>query len=365
MKTSLSFLNLIALLFSSAFTAQNLVPDPGFEIMQKTPSKDDNGIRCTSNWINAVLTGGDYYNTAAKSKLLGVGAPRNIFGYQQPHSGNGYAGICIQKGMVEYIETKLTSTLIKGQKYLVEFYICRAEHRIHYVDEFGVLFTNKMQWNAEKTGIAIKPPVHFVNPNGFKDTKNWTKLSTTYTAEGDESVIILGHFNYNKKNSIKGKAHYYIDDVSIIPLKEESTSSKDREQAPVSNSQLNDSIKQKFVPVIGKSITLQNIFFNTNKSELLPNSFEELDRLADYLLKNKGTYIEIKGHTDNTGSEKENYKLSEARAKSVANYLKLKGIEKSRIKHNGYGGSKPIASNNTEEGKQQNRRVDFIINKNF
>jgi len=59
------------------------------------------------------------------------------------------------------------------------------------------------------------------------------------------------------------------------------------------------------------------------------------------------------------------FQTTEARAKSVVNYLKLKGIEKSRIKHNGYGGSIPIASNNTEEGKHQNRRVDFIINKNL
>lgn len=72
MKTSLTIL--IFIIFPIALTAQNLIPDPGFEIMQKTPSKDDNGIRCTSNWVNAVLSGGDYYNTAAKSKLLGVGA---------------------------------------------------------------------------------------------------------------------------------------------------------------------------------------------------------------------------------------------------------------------------------------------------
>ena len=134
MKTFLSFLIFIVFLFSFALTAQNLIPDPSFEMMQKTPSKDDNGIRCTNSWVNAVLTGGDYYNSVAKSKLLGVGAPRNIFGYQQPHSGNGYAGICIQKDMMEYVETKLTSPLKKGQKYLIEFYICRAEHRLHHVD---------------------------------------------------------------------------------------------------------------------------------------------------------------------------------------------------------------------------------------
>jgi OOP family OmpA-OmpF porin len=364
MKISLPFLILIVFLFSFALTSQNLVPDSGFEIMQKSPSKDDNGIRCTSNWINAVLTGGDYYNSVANSKLVGVGAPRNIFGYQQPHSGNGYAGICIQKDMVEYVETKLTSPLKKGQKYLIEFYICRAEHRLQHVDEFGVLFTTKIQWGAEKTGITIKPPIDFVNPNGYKDTKNWTKLASTYTAEGFEAVIILGHFNYDKKISMKGKAHYYIDDVTIVPVYEDTTPSNNNEEIPVSTSQLNDSIKQIFAPIMEKNVTLKNIFFNSNKSELLPNSFEELNKLANYLLKSKNTFIVIKGHTDNTGIEDENKKLSEARAKAVAEYLNTRGINEDRIKYFGYGSLKPIATNEADDGRQQNRRVEFVINKN-
>lgn len=361
MKTFLTIL--IFIIFPIVLPAQNLVPDPGFEIMQKTPSKDDNGIRCTSNWVNAVLTGGDYYNTAAKSKILGVGAPRNIFGYQQPHSGNGYAGICIQKDMVEYVETKLTSPLKKGQTYLIEFYICRAEHRLHHVDEFGVLFTTKMLWGAEKTGISIKPPVDFVNPNGYKDTKKWTKLSATYTAEGSETVIILGHFNYDKKKRTKGKAHYYIDDVSIIPVNDETNISANTEEIKPLETRP-DSIPKVLSPKLGETITLKNIFFEINKSELLPKSFFELDKLVQYLTTSSNTTIKISGHTDNTGNEDQNKILSEARAKSVAEYLIAKGIEKRRISFIGYGGTKPIATNDTDNGKQQNRRVEFVINKN-
>ena len=174
------------------------------------------------------------------------------------------------------------------------------------MDEFGVLFTTKMQWGAEKTGIPIKPPVDFINPNGYKDTKNWTKLSATYTAEGFEAVIILGHFNYDKKKSMKGKAHYYIDDVTIVPVYEDTIPSNSIKEMPISSPQLKDSIKQTFTPIIGKSITLKNIFFNSNKSELLPASFEELNNLANYLLKSTNTFIEINGHTDNTGIEEEN-----------------------------------------------------------
>ena len=362
MKTFLSFLIFIAFLFPFVLTAQNLVLDPGFEIIQKAPSHEDNGIRCTSNWVNAVLTGGDYYNRVAKSKFLGVGVPRNIFGYQQPHSGNGYAGICIQKDMMEYVETKLTSPLLKGKKYLIELYICKAEHRLGHVNEFGVLFTSKMQWSYPKTGVPIKPPVDFVNPNGYRDTKLWTKLSATYIAEGFESILIFGHFNYGQP--MKGKAHYYIDDVTIALVNDETTTAVTAEEIPVSEPLTKDSIKQTFIPIIGKTITLKNIFFNSNKSEVLPASFEELNKLAEYLLKSSNTFIEISGHTDNTGNEEDNKKLSEARAKSVADYLIIKGIDKTRIRYIGYGGLKPIATDDTEDGKQRNRRVEFVISKN-
>ncbi len=342
---------IITLTISASAESQNLVPDPGFEIMTKTPSREDNSIRCTSNWINPVVSAGDYYNRASDSKFTGV--PRNEFGFQEPHSGNGYAGICIQNDLIEYVETKLTSRLIKGKQYLIEFYICKSENRLGSVNEFGVLFTDKMEFGYEKTGIPFKPIVNFVNPNGYTDNKEWTKLTAAYTAEGFEFAFILGYFNYDQTKVNKWKAHYYIDDVSITLINDE--------KSIISILPAKDSIKE-FQPIIGETITLKNIFFSPNKSDLLPESFEELNKLADKLLKNINTSIEIYGHTDNVGKEEENKKLSEARAKAVAGYLTSKEISQDRITCRGFGSTKPIASNETEDGKQQNRRVEFIIN---
>ena len=86
-----------------------------------------------------------------------------------------------------------------------------------------------------------------------------------------------------------------------------------------------------------------------------------MDIIAKYLKENSDIRIEIFGHTDNSGEEKANKKLSIGRAKSVSEYLTTKGIDKKRITYNGYGSLKPIATNDTEEGKQQNRRVEFIL----
>jgi outer membrane protein OmpA-like peptidoglycan-associated protein len=110
-----------------------------------------------------------------------------------------------------------------------------------------------------------------------------------------------------------------------------------------------------------KIITLDNIFFLSDQSELLNKSFSELDKLADDLKENNNTTIEIFGYTDNIGTEENNHKLSEDRANAVAAYLISKGISRSRVTYKGLGSSKPIASNETEEGRQQNRRVEFVI----
>jgi outer membrane protein OmpA-like peptidoglycan-associated protein/tetratricopeptide (TPR) repeat protein len=112
---------------------------------------------------------------------------------------------------------------------------------------------------------------------------------------------------------------------------------------------------------IGTRIVLNNIFYDFNKATLRPESVAELDRLYKLLVENPTLKIEISGHTDNVGSASYNQKLSESRANSVVNYLLEKGITKSRLTYKGYGFNRPIAKNDTEEGRQQNRRTEFEI----
>ena len=111
----------------------------------------------------------------------------------------------------------------------------------------------------------------------------------------------------------------------------------------------------------GVSIVLKNIFFETNKYVLLPESKTELNKLVDLLKKNPGIKMEIGGHTDNVGNDADNLKLSENRSKSVVQYLVENGIETSRLSAKGYGETMPIADNNTDTGRAQNRRTEFKI----
>jgi len=111
----------------------------------------------------------------------------------------------------------------------------------------------------------------------------------------------------------------------------------------------------------GSKIALRNIFFDVGKSTLRTESNTELDRLVKLLKDVPSLKIEISGHTDNTGSESLNKKLSQDRAQAVVNYLQGKGISASRLTAKGYGSAEPIASNKTAEGRQENRRTEFKI----
>lgn len=116
------------------------------------------------------------------------------------------------------------------------------------------------------------------------------------------------------------------------------------------------------VPIeVGQIIRLQNIFFDFGNANLRAESYPELNRVLTFLNQNPSIKIEVGGHTDNVGSDDFNKNLSQNRANSVMNYLISKGIKADRIVAKGYGESKPIETNDTDEGRQLNRRVEFII----
>jgi outer membrane protein OmpA-like peptidoglycan-associated protein/Tol biopolymer transport system component len=116
------------------------------------------------------------------------------------------------------------------------------------------------------------------------------------------------------------------------------------------------------VPLVkGNTATVNNLFFDLGKAALKPESEPELKRILQVMKENKALVIEISGHTDNTGSDEINNKLSLERANAVKEYLLNGLIESTRIRTKGYGKSKPKADNATEEGRQINRRVEIEI----
>jgi OOP family OmpA-OmpF porin len=109
------------------------------------------------------------------------------------------------------------------------------------------------------------------------------------------------------------------------------------------------------------TINLNNIFFDFDKAVLKPESFPELDRVAELLKEKSGMQIEIAGHTDATGSDTYNLDLSKRRAQAVTKYLSGKGVDAKRLTASFFGESKPVDTNATKAGRKRNRRVEFKI----
>ena len=171
---------------------------------------------------------------------------------------------------------------------------------------------------------------------------------TTNSATGKFIITLVSGKNYGI--AVKAKNYLFHSENFDIP-----TGSSDNLVSKV--------IELKNI-AIGSKITLRNVFFDLGKSTLRAESNGELDRVVKLLKDVPTLKIEISGHTDNTGSATLNETLSQQRAEAVVTYLKNKGITPSRLTAKGYGSAKPVATNSTEDGRQQNRRTEFEIKGN-
>jgi len=331
---------IFVLLIFSLSGQENLVPNPGFEKYLNLPVGNMGGQldHCLDDWENPNMNLSDYFHK--NSLYTSVRTPKNDMGYQIPHSGNAYAGICLQNE--EYLHVKLLSVPEKGKKYCVKLYISCADNSESYVNEFMMYFSRNRIMKDEPFKLDYCTHLIFNNDTGFKDTVNWICLADTFTATGNEGYLTFGYFNKN----IHYHCHYYVDDVFVKLIGSNEECSCRRYIYSKSPS---------------KPLILHNIFFEFDRSELLPASYKELDKLCQFLINNPGLHIEIRGHTDSVGSGTHNKILSENRAKAVVSHLIKKGIEKSRLSYTGYGSTKPIADNKTEKGREQNRRVELKI----
>jgi outer membrane protein OmpA-like peptidoglycan-associated protein len=108
-------------------------------------------------------------------------------------------------------------------------------------------------------------------------------------------------------------------------------------------------------------MTLSDVLFDTAQATLKPGADRAVDRLAQFLKDSPGTHVLIEGHTDSVGSDDYNVALSERRAQAVADALTARGVSADRIQTKGLGKSYPVATNDTQAGRQQNRRVEIVF----
>ena len=352
----------------------NLVHNHSFEEYRRCPQKIDAlGVMTdVEAWWQPTKGSSDYFNACGSRDCT---VPRNKMGYQTAHNGQAYCGIyCSQANYREYLQTELKQPLEAGHRYRVSFWVSLADKSPLAVATIGALFTHEMiadttSWdilmereaseNEELENVTIatylQPQIVNTKDSVLSDSKIWHEITGEIVAEGGERFLTIGNFaDFNHStvtstespNAVLQGAYYYIDDVSVVSLDQ-----AEYAEAP----------QEKPAPKAGEVKTLYGIYFATGKSDILPQSYNELHRLLETLQAHPEMRIELRGHTDNQGTADFNMKLSEARAAAVAEYLTGKGIAPHRLTTKGFGKTMPVDSNTTPEGRSYNRRVEYRV----
>jgi outer membrane protein OmpA-like peptidoglycan-associated protein len=414
---------------------KNLVPNGSFEKLKISPI-DYGEIEGAEGWEKNYFTPDLFCADAQSDKIQ---TPYNFFGHQIPSEGKNYAGILAYhtKSPLEIISIRLTSPVRKGHKYKISLKASLAEEYSNFAcDNLGMLFSN----DTKESYHAQMAHAKFINP--VTDTQNWVTLEKTIIPTENFSYLFIGNFFpiertkavRRQKGGYEG-AYYYVDDIQVIPLDEETpdedefvqikgkiisgidaqplqaridyvltdvnhrafefTERENSDKKPkgmyeFSRMQYTNKfyleakaqgyfsqrilmelkpnqkvVEQNFVlqpSNLGAILILPNIEFEIGKAIIGKNSFSELDMISQFLQEHPNYHVEISGHTDNTGDSNANLQLSKDRAKAITQYVVEHGfIKKSRISHTGFGQTKPIASNDTEQNRHKNRRVEIKI----
>ena len=360
----------------------NLVYNGSFEEYRHCPRRVDavGILTLVEGWYQPTRGSADYFNVCGSREC---GVPNNKLGQQLPHDGDGYCGIyCSKNDYREYLQTRLRRRLHEGDSIQLTFWASLSEESTGAVATLGALFTKESISDTVRSIFLAKEREYLtddifqtvarpywpqvVNPidSTITNTRTWQRVTGTFVAQGGEQYITIGNFNlaelsgyvdYDSLTRLLPGAYYYIDDVTVECL---------NCPPPVADDLNVDSTyltEEQPAFTVGCTFVLKDIFFEFDKSTLLQQSYFELKSLISLLDTYPQMRIEIRGHTDAKGSDSYNLRLSENRAKAVADYLISKGISEKRLQYKGYGKSLPIDTNDTEEGRAKNRRVEFKI----
>ena len=350
----------VCLAFGSFGQPVNLIPNPGFESYDGYPlgwnysGKDFD--RILSYWHSPTNASPDVYGPDV---IVPKFWEDQGFGDLAPAEGKSMVGITLygckdgKPHCREYLQIELYEPLIPGQRYRLQCLVNHLERSLQ-IDKIGFYFSRKKLEFMIDNRISVKPQLE--TQYTLRAGNDWKLVTFEFIAESPASYLLIGNFSLDEETSATSSnidplpfAYYYLDELSLEKL------------PPIIEAPMHElDLRQKELAV-GKVIKLDNIYFDLDRSLLRPKSYVELHQLLDIMLENRNMKIELRGHTDELGSDVYNQKLSEERANAVAEFLYNHGVDQYRVESLGFGSAMPIAGNDSDEGRQMNRRVEFRI----
>lgn len=339
--------------------SQNLVPNPDFEEYLQCPDALGEFGSLVESWTTPTDGTTDYFNECGANV---VGVPRNFNGEQGAYSGKSYAGMYFYApdDYREYLQVPLKRNLEKGREYHLSFFLSWAEGSDFVLKDIGIMFSAAQIRSATKNTLTKRQLyaqtqgrfwiLEVSDSRYWSGSRDWMSVSTDFVAQGNEAYLLIGNFRTNRKtrkHAIRPNAHrgayYYLDAISLTTLKENETTASDVVWTP------------------GNAYRLEGLRFKFDSFKLDSIALRNLDELYGYLMENDSIGVAIHGYTDATGTTPYNKNLSAKRAKSVVDYLLGLGLSPDRVKWYGHGSEDPLGDNATEEGRDHNRRVEFVI----
>ena len=279
--------------------------------------------RLDDSWTNWSMPAnmGSHINSEGRELFYKTFPKHNLALFTSTQNSDGYGDI---KFYLDSLQLNIPDTVVK-------IVALKKENTIGRVN----FTTIKGTVSSSKTGQAIAAKLDFKSDSTYKTNSN---------GQGSYSIQIPSTKVYNIVVEASGF-------VGVL------------EKLDIHTFEMNQvELNFKLQPIeIGTTVNLKNILFQVGTTNLLADSYDELNVVVDLLKSNPKVEIELAGHTDNRGDARMNLKLSQSRVDKVKSYLVSKGISGRRIRGKGYGGQKPIANSESEESRKLNRRVEFTI----
>lgn len=366
----------------NADTMPNLVPNPGFEETKRLQCAWTQDARKFNEevmvgWTSPTETTPDHFSLQSDPGCWSHPGKRTG-GRARPHGGEAMAGIKTWgRGNTpthwhEYLQIELAAPLEAGVRYVAECWVMRASFSNEASNNIGLLLAPEPVSSRDCLPLHITPSV---NEDKLVRKSGWHKVSGVIEAAGGERFLLIGNFysdeatQHERFPEGERGAYYFVDDVNVrVAPPGSALSPRPKESVPpppkvrVADHAGTAQVELPRVePEVGKSIVLDHIFFDFDKAELKPESHAELEKVVHLLTDYPHMRIEIGAHTDDQGSEAYNIRLSNDRAKAVVDHLVKEKVDAARLSWKGYGKSRPVADNATEEGRAKNRRVEFTV----